>query len=138
MKNRCNNPKATQWKWYGERGIKVCERWSRSFYDFFADMGKAPSEKHSIDRIDNDGNYEPGNCRWATAQQQQEHKRPRSDTVYLTFRGETMSVTDWARKLGVRRHMLYRRIKAGWDVESILTLEAHMGMSPGGWRKLAR
>lgn len=135
MKNRCNNPNATQWRWYGGRGISVCTQWDR-FAQFFADMGTAPSEQHTIERIDNDGNYEPSNCRWATMREQGKNKRPRCTTVYLTYRDETLSVTEWAKKLGMPRHTIYGRIKAGWDVESILTLEAHMGMSPGGWRKL--
>jgi len=70
LKQRCNNPKASGYKRYGGRGITVCERWQNSFVDFFEDMGARPSSLHSIDRENNDGNYEPGNCRWATAAQQ--------------------------------------------------------------------
>lgn len=135
MSSRCNNPNATQWKWYGGRGIKVCGRWSE-FKNFFADMGGAPTDKHTIDRIDHNGNYEPGNCRWATMQEQQEHKRDRSDTVWLTHEGETLSVTEWAKRLGVSRHRLYTRLNGGWDIASVLTKSRHPGMSPGGWRIL--
>jgi len=63
MRERCNNSKSEEYINYGGRGIMVCERWSNSFENFFSDMGTKPTEKHSIDRIDNDGNYEPGNCR---------------------------------------------------------------------------
>ena len=121
MKSRCNNPKATQYKWYGGRGIKVCERWG-SFPNFLADMGIPPTEKHTIDRIDYNGNYEPKNCRWATMLEQQEHKRARNDTVYLTHLGKTMSVTEWGKYLGIPRIRIYARIRNGFPVEEILAV----------------
>ena len=76
IKQRCYNPKHIGYKNYGGRGIQVCDRWLNSFENFFADMGKAPSSKHSIDRFpNNDGNYEPSNCRWATAKEQNNNTR---------------------------------------------------------------
>lgn len=75
MLNRCLNPNNDAFQNYGGRGITVCERWLAAYENFLADMGRRPSSGHSIDRIDVDGNYEPTNCRWATAQQQQSNRR---------------------------------------------------------------
>jgi hypothetical protein len=74
MKQRCFNPKAYGFIYYGARGISVCERWRNNFEAFLADMGLKPSPEHSLDRIDNDGDYEPGNCRWATPKEQQANR----------------------------------------------------------------
>ncbi len=75
MKRRCQNPNVKAWKYYGARGISVCDRWKNSYHNFIADMGLRPSKEYSIDRINNDGNYEPSNCRWATPAQQRANTR---------------------------------------------------------------
>ena len=98
MKQRCSNPKNRGYHNYGGRGIRVCERWTKSFVAFFEDMGARPSNKHSIDRIDVNGNYEPGNCRWATPKIQARNTRKNR---YLTVRGETKTMIEWSELTGV-------------------------------------
>lgn len=80
MKTRCNNPCFPGYKYWGARGIKVCERWDR-FENFLEDMGKKPGKEYSLDRINNNGNYEPTNCRWATKKEQVDNRRPRMDKL---------------------------------------------------------
>lgn len=87
MIQRCTNKKYRQWHNYGGRGIIVCDRWLNSYPDFLADVGRSPSPQHSIDRKENNGNYEPGNVRWATREQQNLNRR---DTIFVTWGGETL------------------------------------------------
>lgn len=82
MRRRCNNPKDPKYKDYGRRGISVCKEWS-SFAVFYADMGDAPSASHSLDRIENDGNYFKANCKWSTPKEQANNRRPRRKKIAL-------------------------------------------------------
>lgn len=121
MKNRCKNPSHMSWPRYGGRGIKVCPQWVDSFETFLKDMGPKPTEEHSIDRIDNDGNYEPGNCRWATSEEQHFN---RADTVLVTARGKTMNVREWAEETGLNERTIRTRIRKGWDHERAVSTPA--------------
>lgn len=93
MLARCYNINNKRFENYGGRGIEICKRWYK-FNHFFSDMGKRPTPLHSLDRIDNDGNYEPENCRWATNKQQSGNRR---SNVFIEFEGKTMTQIDWAR-----------------------------------------
>lgn len=111
MKDRCSNPNGEFWDAYGGRGIRVCERWIGSFPNFLADMGRRPTAMHSLDRKDVNGNYEPGNCRWATTGEQARNKR--TNRMVTLHTGETMCMADVARKYGIDIVTLYCRIKRG-------------------------
>lgn len=120
LKQRCTNRKQRCWPKYGGRGIKVCQRWLDSFENFLADVGPRPSNKHSIDRYpNNDGDYEPGNVRWATQKQQCRNTRRNR---MLTFRGETLCMAEWAERLGVSQDVIECRInRNGWTVDEALS-----------------
>jgi hypothetical protein len=118
MRTRCTNPKFIDWDLYGGRGIRVCDQWD-SFANFFEDMGSKPSPRHSLDRRDSDGNYEPDNCRWATAKEQANNWKNRNKKFSLN--GETLTESEWARRIGISRESLRDRINNGWSVEKALT-----------------
>lgn len=115
MLSRCKTPSATGYAQYGGAGIKVCERWHK-FDNFLADMGDA-APGMSIDRIDSAGNYEPGNCRWATRQQQNENRK--SVRVY-EHGGLRMNLTQWAKHLGINKATMYERMEK-WPLEKALS-----------------
>lgn len=115
---RCTNHRGREWPNYGGRGIRVCERWRADFNAFLADMGRRPTSAHSIDRIDNDGHYEPGNCRWATDTEQAANKR---NNVTLTWRGRTLHLAEWARQLGIKKTTIRERLRRGWSHERALS-----------------
>ena len=118
LKNRCRKESGRDWENYGARGITVCERWG-VFENFLADMGRRPSPEHSIDRINNDGNYEPGNCRWATDFQQQRNTRK---NVFVEVGGKRVTLAEACGTGGSARYFkVYARIyKLGWPVDRAL------------------
>lgn len=120
MKDRCENERSEFYNRYGGRGISVCERWSISFENFLADMGKRSSKKHSIDRINNDGNYEPSNCRWATNLEQSRNRR---NNVWIEYKGEKKIMTDVAKDLGVTPEHLRALLKYKTLDETLLHIK---------------
>lgn len=114
MKERCYYPNSKNYQGWGSRGIKICDRWLNSFENFFADMGKRPSSKHSIDRYpNNDGDYEPGNCRWATMSEQ---RRNQGDALIVEYKSIKKPLANWCEELGLRYQMIWRRIQRGYSI----------------------
>lgn len=111
MKQRCLNPKGA---YYGR--FTVCNEWvgPDGFERFFSHVGPRPSSQHTLDRIDNDRGYEPGNVRWATMREQARNRR---DTKFLTIGERTLCVTDWAKVSGIKRKTIYERLRRGWEPE---------------------
>lgn len=119
MIDRCSNPNTECFERYGGRGIAVCDRWRGSFENFLADMGGRPSSKHSIDRYpDNNGDYEPTNCRWATKSQQSRNTRR---TFLVQFKGKQVPLSDVADAVGLPSRKIRWRIENGWPVERALS-----------------
>lgn len=119
MRQRCNNPNNPDFNRYGGRGIKICDRW-KSFDNFYSDMGKRP-EKYTLDRMDNNGDYSPENCRWANRREQSIN---RECTVFVTYNGKTMSLSDWVNELPFKITLknLYERIVTNkWPIEKAFT-----------------
>lgn len=118
MKRRCYNPSERRYKNYGGRGISVCERWLHSYENFRDDMGLPPSMAHQIDRINNDGNYDPSNCRWVSATDNANNK---SSSKMISAFGRTQTVAQWAAEYGIPYHTLKRRLAAGCNAELALS-----------------
>jgi hypothetical protein len=119
MRKRCLNPNSKDYPRYGGRGIQTCERWD-DFLLFLEDMGERPSERHSIDRIDTEGDYTPKNCRWATPKQQGRNRR---NNRMLTHGGETLCLAEWAERTGISLAAIKCRLDVcGYTVEEALTL----------------
>jgi len=119
MKERCFNPNYWKYSDYGGRGITVCDRWKNDFAQFLADMGRRPSTKHSIERINNAGIYEPANCKWATVAEQRANMRC---TVYVERDGKLVKLLDLMKELGLNRSVVYGRLKLGWPLEDAISV----------------
>ena len=119
MKTRCTKPSHKDYPNYGGRGVTVCARWSESFENFLTDMGPRPSPEHTLERRDNNGSYEKGNCVWALRTAQARNRRGAQHM--LTYQGRTQCLAAWAEELGFRDATIRQRIKDGWSIERALT-----------------
>ncbi len=117
IRQRCNNPNARNYHNYGGRGIKICPEWDNSYKAFAEYLGPRPSRGHSVDRIDNDGNYEPGNVRWATREEQNNNKR---NSGMVTWEGVSKTPAQWARVLGISSQSMRYRLEH-WPIEDVFT-----------------
>lgn len=117
IKYRCLNPNSKNYKDYGGRGIKVCDRWLNSFENFLEDMGKMPTPKHTIDRFpNNDGDYEPANCRWGTKTQQNRNRR---SSHWVEYNGKRKVLQEWAIELQVSHKAIQYQINKRGESEAI-------------------
>ncbi|MEU2098663.1 hypothetical protein ABZ741_21460 [Streptomyces globisporus] len=123
MISRTTNPNNASYPSYGGRGITVCDRW-RAFPAFYTDMEPTYRDGLSIDRIDNNGGYEPSNCRWATPREQARNKRTNR---YIEWRGEARVLADWVDRTGISESTIRRRLERGWSVERALTAPPRYG-----------
>ena len=117
MLTRCYNPNSSEWKRYGKRGIKVCDRWREDYANFISDMGRRPNDDCQLDRINNDGDYAPDNCRWISAKENSRNKR---DNVVLEYKGKKHTIIEWSELLGIKPKTLYTRHDRGYCVGDIL------------------
>lgn len=127
MKSRCCAPSSTGYENYGGRGIKVCDRWAKSFDAFYEDMGPRPTPSHSLDRIDVNGDYEPTNCRWATKTSQMRNTRVNR---LVTVDGSEMTLAEAAEKAPVPYNTVLYRLKRGWPLDEALRHPARKGARP--------
>ena len=119
MKSRCTNPNVACYKHYGGRGISVCDEWLNDFESFYKwAISNGYADNLTLDRIDNDGNYEPSNCRWATVKEQ---RLNRKDVKYLTFNGKTLTQKEWGLELGGGESLVEGRLLRGWSLEKALS-----------------
>lgn len=125
MRQRCYNDKSINWHLYGGRGIKVCKEWDEDFAEFrdWA-LSHGYDNELQLDRIDNDGNYEPNNCKWSSRVEQGNNRRT---CVYITINGERKTLSEWCEKTGISRYTAYSRIRRGWEPERAVTEKEKSG-----------
>ena len=119
---RCTNPHHKAYENYGGRGIKICDEWKNDFLAFYNHIGKRPTPKHEVDRIDNEVGYVPENVRWATRKEQSNNRR---SNRLITYKEKTMTISQWADEIGIDRKSIQNRIRAGWSVDKTLTEPLH-------------
>jgi len=117
MFQRCYDPNNEVFDRYGGRGILICARWHK-FEHFAQDMGERPTNKHSIERIDNNKGYSPENCKWATDIEQANNRR---SNILITIDGRTQNITQWAKEKGINSHRVFNRLRIGWTPEDAIT-----------------
>lgn len=122
MKTRCCNKNSSNYKNYGGRGIRICDRWKDSFKNFLEDMGERPMNM-SLDRINNNGDYEPNNCKWSSIKEQNNNMRCNR---LITFKGRTKNLTQWAEDTGMDGSTLWHRLKNGWSINKSLTTKVRI------------
>lgn len=131
MKDRCSNKNNPSYNNYGGRGISFCDRWNK-FKEFFSDMGNKPSSEHSLDRIDNNGNYDPENCRWATRNEQGRNKR---SIIFLEYHGVVLPQWQWSILSGIERRALDSRIRMGWGMYEALNTPVGVRRATYKWKR---
>lgn len=130
IKARCTNPTHRSYDGYGGRGIALCDEWNNSFDKFRAHVSSLPhfeEEGYSLDRINNNGNYEPGNVRWSTSTGQQRNTR---HNRMITHNGKTQCLAAWAEESGINRHTIRSRIERGWSIDKALATPLSIGEPP--------
>lgn len=129
---RCYNPKHRVYHHYGGRGIRVCRRWRHNFVAFFKDVGPRPKGRFCLDRIDNSKGYSPANVRWTTQAVQMQNTR---HTRLLTHQGRTLSLSAWAREVGIGLESLRKRLRNGWSVAKAVTTPRLPGKAPSSFKR---
>lgn len=133
MIRRTIDPGFKDWRLYGGKGITVCARWRDSAEAFASDIGRRPSPRHTLDRIDSNGNYCPENCKWSTPKEQ---ARNMSRNVFIEYNGQRLTIAEWAERAGLKYMTVFQRLKRGWTIEAALTFS--LGKNDGQPRAGAR